>query len=60
VLGLTHTPHLNRVTVNLFKAGTQSLSVISEKLGNEGCRFSRRSDSIKIALRLATNTTVMN
>lgn len=43
----------NRVTVNLFDADRRALAIIKEHLANAGHDFTNRSDSIKIALRLA-------
>jgi hypothetical protein len=43
----------NRVTVNLFEADRRALAIIKEHLANAGHDFTNRSDSIKIALRLA-------
>lgn len=43
----------NRVTVNLFAADRRALAIIKELLDNAGYDFTNRSDSIKIALRLA-------
>jgi hypothetical protein len=43
----------NRVTVNLFEADRRALAIIKERLANSGHDFTNRSDSIKIALRLA-------
>ena len=45
--------NLNRVTVNLFDADRRALAVIKEKLGTAGHDFTNRSDSIKVALRIA-------
>ena len=45
--------NLNRVTVNLFDADRRALAIIKEHLSNSGYDFTNRSDSIKIALRLA-------
>jgi len=45
--------NLNRVTVNLFDADRRALAIIKEHLANAGQDFTNRSDSIKIALRLA-------
>lgn len=45
--------NLNRVTVNLFDADRRALAIIKEHLANAGEDFTNRSDSIKIALRLA-------
>ena len=45
--------NLNRVTVNLFDADRRALAVIKELLGNAGHDFTNRSDSIKVALRIA-------
>ena len=45
--------NLNRVTVNLFDADRRALAIIKEHLVNAGEDFTNRSDSIKIALRLA-------
>jgi hypothetical protein len=46
--------NVNRVTVNLFEADRRALAVIKEFLGTAGHDFTSRSDSIKVALRLAT------
>ncbi len=46
--------NLNRVTVNLFDADRRALAVIKEKLGTAGHDFTNRSDSIKVALRIAS------
>ena len=46
--------NLNRVTVNLFDADRRALAVIKEKLGTGGHDFTNRSDSIKVALRIAS------
>ena len=45
--------NLNRVTVNLFDSDRRALAVIKEKLGTAGHDFTNRSDSIKVALRIA-------
>ena len=45
--------NLNRVTVNLFDADRRALAVIKELLGTAGHDFTNRSDSIKVALRIA-------
>ena len=45
--------NLNRVTVNLFDADRRALAVIKEKLSTAGHDFTNRSDSIKVALRIA-------
>lgn len=45
--------NLNRITVNLFDADRRALAIIKEHLANAGQDFTNRSDSIKIALRLA-------
>ena len=44
----------NRVTVNLFEADRRALAVIKEFLSTAGHDFTSRSDSIKVALRLAS------
>jgi IS30 family transposase len=44
----------NRVTVNLFEADRRALAVIKEVLSTAGHDFTSRSDSIKVALRLAS------
>ena len=49
----TRSSNLNRVTVNLFDADRRALAIIKEHLANAGQDFTNRSDSIKIALRLA-------
>jgi hypothetical protein len=46
--------NVNRVTVNLFEADRRALAVIKELLSTEGHDFTSRSDSIKVALRLAS------
>src|SRR5438552_3383926 len=46
--------NLNRVTVNLFEADRRALAVIKEYLSTAGHDFTSRSDSIKVALRLAS------
>jgi hypothetical protein len=45
---------VNRVTVNLFEADRRALAVIKEYLSTAGHDFTSRSDSIKVALRLAS------
>ncbi len=53
--------NLNRITVNLFDADRRALAVIKEKLEDvPGVDFVSRSDSIKIALRLAMKSTGEN
>jgi hypothetical protein len=47
-------PNVNRVTVNLFEADRRALAVIKEFLSTAGHDFTSRSDSIKVALRLAS------
>ena len=49
----TPSANLNRVTVNLFDSDRRALAVIKEKLGTAGHDFTNRSDSIKVALRIA-------
>lgn len=49
--------NLNRVTVNLFDADRRALAIIKEHLANSGYDFTNRSDSIKIALRIAAKAT---
>jgi hypothetical protein len=46
--------NVNRVTVNLFEADRRALAVIKEYLSTAGHDFTSRSDSIKVALRLAS------
>ncbi len=46
--------NVNRVTVNLFEADRSALAVIKEFLSTAGHDFTSRSDSIKVALRLAS------
>ena len=46
--------NVNRVTVNLFEADRRALAVIKEFLSTAGHDFTSRSDSIKVALRLAS------
>jgi len=46
--------NVNRVTVNLFEADRRALAVIKEFLSTAGYDFTSRSDSIKVALRLAS------
>jgi hypothetical protein len=46
--------NMNRVTVNLFEADRRALAVIKEFLSTAGHDFTSRSDSIKVALRLAS------
>lgn len=53
VVTATRSSNLNRVTVNLFDADRRALAIIKEHLANAGQDFTNRSDSIKIALRLA-------
>jgi hypothetical protein len=48
------TSNANRVTVNLFEADRRALAVIKEFLSTAGHDFTSRSDSIKVALRLAS------
>jgi len=48
------TSNVNRVTVNLFEADRRALAVIKEFLSTAGHDFTSRSDSIKVALRLAS------
>jgi hypothetical protein len=45
--------NVNRVTVNLFDTDRRALAVIKEMLGTTGHDFTNRSDSIKVALRIA-------
>ena len=54
VLAKRPASNVNRVTVNLFEADRRALAVIKEFLGTAGHDFTSRSDSIKVALRLAT------
>ncbi len=53
VVAASRSSNLNRVTVNLFDADRRALAIIKEHLANAGQDFTNRSDSIKIALRLA-------
>ena len=53
VVAASGSSNLNRVTVNLFDADRRALAIIKEHLANAGQDFTNRSDSIKIALRLA-------
>ena len=53
VVVASRSSNLNRVTVNLFDADRRALAIIKEHLANAGQDFTNRSDSIKIALRLA-------
>ena len=53
VAAASRSSNLNRVTVNLFDADRRALAIIKEHLANAGQDFTNRSDSIKIALRLA-------
>ena len=53
VAASSRSSNLNRVTVNLFDADRRALAIIKEHLANAGQDFTNRSDSIKIALRLA-------
>ena len=46
--------NVNRVTVNLFEADRRALAVIKQYLSTAGHDFTSRSDSIKVALRLAS------
>ena len=46
--------NVNRVTVNLFEADRRALAVIKEILSTAGHDFTSRSDSINVALRLAS------
>jgi hypothetical protein len=54
VLAKRPASNVNRVTVNLFEADRRALAVIKEFLSTAGHDFTSRSDSIKVALRLAT------
>ncbi len=53
VVAASRSSNLNRVTVNLFDADRRALAIIKEHLATAGQDFTNRSDSIKIALRLA-------
>lgn len=47
------TRNANRVTINLFETDKRALAVVKELLDSAGHDFTSRSDSIKVALRLA-------